>query len=91
MWGPSEARCTGNLLGMDVSARLGEITCPTLFTCGRYDEATPETMESFAKLPRYSEYHIFENSSHMAHLEESGAYLACLRNFLTRVDHAGRI
>ena len=41
MWGPSEFSVKGNLKSFDCTSRLHEINCPTLFTCGRYDEATP--------------------------------------------------
>src|SRR6266700_845695 len=43
MWGPTEFHATGNLRDYDRTGRLHEIVVPTLFTCGRYDEATPET------------------------------------------------
>ena len=43
MWGPSEFTMTGTLKDFDCTGRLREITVPTLFTCGRFDEATPET------------------------------------------------
>ena len=91
MWGPSEFNCTGNLLGMDVSSELGEIPCPTLFTCERYDEATPETLEHLAKNAQYSEFHVFEHSAHLAPVEEPGAFLACVRDFLRRTDRASEV
>ena len=46
MWGPSEFTATGTLQDYDRSDRLGEITIPTLFTTGRYDEARPVTVRN---------------------------------------------
>lgn len=85
MWGPSEFTCTGNLAGMELSSRLGDITCPVLFTCGRYDEAVPASTERFARLAS-AEFRVFEQSSHLAHLEERTAYLACVRDFLAHAE-----
>jgi proline-specific peptidase len=85
MWGPSEFTCTGNLSGVSLSSRLSAIECPTLFTCGRFDEATPETIKMFASQARGA-YRVFENSSHMAHLEEREEFLECVRAFFRSVE-----
>jgi proline-specific peptidase len=86
MWGPSEFTCTGRLKGLELSGRLPEVTQPTLFTCGRYDESTPASNELFAGQMPDAELRVFEDSSHTAHLEEEQAYLAVLREFLGRHD-----
>lgn len=86
MWGPSEFFMTGNLLEYDCTPQLGKIELPTLFTCGRYDEATPETTAWYQRLLPQSELAIFEQSAHMAHLEETEAYLQTIRNFLWRIE-----
>jgi proline iminopeptidase len=86
MWGPAEFYMTGNLLNYDRTAQLGEIDIPTLFTCGRYDEATPEATTWYQSLLPKSELTVFEQSAHMAHLEETELYLQTLRNFLWRVE-----
>lgn len=82
MWGPNEFFMTGNLLNYDHTARLSEIDIPTLFTCGRYDEATPETTAWYQSLLPGSELVVFEQSAHLPHLEETESYLQTLRNFL---------
>jgi proline-specific peptidase len=87
MWGPSEFFMTGNLLHADCTAQLGTIEQPTLFTCGRYDEATPETTAWYQSLLPQSELVIFEQSAHMPHLEETAHYLQTLRTFLWRIEH----
>jgi proline iminopeptidase len=88
MWGPSEFFVTGNLLDYDRTSRLGEITIPTLFTCGRFDEATPESTTFFHGLMPGSELAIFEKSAHCAHIEEQPAYLQRVREFLHKAESA---
>jgi proline-specific peptidase len=86
MWGPSEFFMTGNLLNYDCTAHLGKIDIPTLFTCGRYDEAKPETTAWYQSLLPKSEIAVFEQSAHMPHLEETEHYLQTARNFLWRAE-----
>jgi proline iminopeptidase len=86
MWGPSEFYATGTLKDFDRSARLKEINLPVLFTAGRYDEATPETTEFYQSQIPGSELVIFENSAHMAMLEETDRYIATVRDFLHRME-----
>jgi proline iminopeptidase len=82
MWGPSELYATGNLMNYDRTGRLSELAVPTLYTCGRYDEATPEATAWYRSLTPTAKMLVFERSAHMPHLEETEAYLAALRNFL---------
>ena len=84
MWGPSELYATGNLIDYDRTGRLSEIAVPTLYTCGRYDEATPEATAWYRSLTPAAELLVFERSAHMPHLEETDAYVAALRDFLNR-------
>jgi proline iminopeptidase len=84
MWGPSEFYATGNLIDYDRTGRLSEVAAPTLYTCGRYDEATPEATAWYRSLTPTAELLVFERSAHMPHLEETHAYLAALRDFLNR-------
>lgn len=84
MWGPSEAHPTGVLAGWDVTARLDEIRLPTLVLCGRHDEATPLQAETIVRGLPDAELVIFEESAHMAPIEETERYLATVRAFLDR-------
>ncbi|MGK7377146.1 proline iminopeptidase-family hydrolase [Planococcus sp. 1R117A] len=86
MWGASEFTVTGTLKDFDATGRLHEIEIPALFTCGRYDEATPETTEYYASLAPDSEFHVFENSSHMPTLEEPQAYADTIREWVNRQE-----
>jgi proline iminopeptidase len=86
MWGPSEFTITGRLREFDRSARLCELGVPTLFTCGRHDEATPETVAWYRDLLPGSELAVFEESAHLAHLEERARYNETVSTFLRRAE-----
>ena len=87
MWGPSEfGPVTGRLNGWDVTDRLLEIGVPTLVTGGRYDEARPEHLAVLANGMRDAELVIFENSSHLAFVEERERYIEVVSDFLTRIE-----
>ncbi|ETI69616.1 proline iminopeptidase-family hydrolase [Neobacillus vireti] len=86
MWGPSEFTVLGNLKEFDCTSRLKEINCPTLFTCGRFDEATPETTQYYSSLTPDSKFHVFENSAHLQYIEEPEAFLQVIGSFLKPID-----
>jgi proline-specific peptidase len=89
MFGPSEFHATGTLRGWDIRDRLGEIRLPTLVTSGRHDEATPAIAETVHRGIEGSEWVVFEQSSHVAHLEEEGEYRRTLNDFMRRVEGHG--
>lgn len=86
MNGPNEFTVIGNLKDWDRTAQLGEIRVPTMITVGRYDEITPNCAETLHAGIAGSELHVFEQSGHCAHLEESERYLPLLRDFLRRSE-----
>ena len=86
MWGPSEFTATGSLSAYEREDVLPELDLPVLFTAGRFDEATPGTVEHFQSLVPNSRIAIFENSAHMTMLDEPEAYVDTVRNFLNEVD-----
>jgi proline iminopeptidase len=86
MWGPSEFHVTGNLKDFDCTSQLKEFQIPTLFTCGRYDEATPHSTEYFRSLTSNGKLHVFEESAHLAYLEETEDYIRVMDNFLKDVE-----
>lgn len=88
MWGPSEFTVLGNLREFDCTNRLKEITCPTLYTCGRFDEATPETTEYYSKRTPNAFFHVFESSAHMPYIEEQEEYLRVIGDFLQSIDNS---
>ena len=86
MGGPNEFIMSGNLKDWDRIERLGEITMPTLITVGRYDEITPTCAETMHRRLPHAQLQVFEQSSHMAHLEETERYLQVVAEFLTYVE-----
>ena len=86
MWGPSEFTATGTLRNYEREAELGSLDLPVLYTAGRYDEATPASVEHFRSLTPNARIEIFENSAHMTMLDEPDAYVATIREFLMTVD-----
>ncbi|MFZ4480134.1 MAG: proline iminopeptidase-family hydrolase [Rhodoferax sp.] len=82
LWGPSEFTCNGRLREVDLTPRLARIGLPTLLTCGRFDEATPATVEDFRRLIPGARIKVFESASHNHHLEQAQGYLAAVREFL---------
>jgi proline iminopeptidase len=86
MWGPSEFTATGSLKNYEREDVLSDLALPVLFTAGRYDEATPETVAHFHSLAPNSQIAIFENSAHMTMLDEADAYVAAIREFLNEVE-----
>lgn len=89
MWGASEFTLTGTLKDYDRTEGLNEIKLPVLFSCGRHDESTPATTSFYRKMLPGSELVIFEDASHMHHLEKPKEYLKAVRAFLGRVEFEG--
>jgi L-proline amide hydrolase len=86
MNGPSEFHVIGVLRDWDITDRLGEIDVPALLLSGRHDEATPRIVgEIHARIPG-SEWVVFEESSHMPHVEEPERCRAAVEAFLERVE-----
>ena len=86
MWGPSEFTATGTLQNYNREADLPTLDLPVLFTTGRYDEATPETVKHFQSLVPGAQLQIFEESAHMTMLDEPDTYARAIRTFLNEVD-----
>ncbi|MHB8070116.1 MAG: proline iminopeptidase-family hydrolase, partial [Desulfobaccales bacterium] len=86
MWGPSEFTITGTLKDYERAEQLKEIRLPVLFTCGRFDEATPETTAYYRSYAPGAELAIFEDASHTHHLEKTAEYLGVVGDFLQRAE-----
>ncbi len=89
MAGSSEFNATGTLRDWDITGRLGEIDVPTLVLSGRYDEATPRVVQPIADGIAGAEWVVFEESSHMPHVEEAERYLQTVERFLHAADASG--
>src|SRR5579872_4261 len=86
MNGPSEFHVIGTIKDWDRTDRLDEIHVPTLILSGRYDEATPVINEILRKGITGSEWIVFEQSSHLSHVEEADLYMQTVQAFLKRVE-----
>lgn len=86
MNGPTEFDVIGSLRTWDRSPDLQRIDVPTLVTCGRYDEITPACSETIAEGIPNARMVVFEESAHVAHLEEPEAYASTVEEFLTSVE-----
>jgi proline-specific peptidase len=89
MQGP-EWNVTGNLKDWDVTSRLGELDLPVLVTSGRYDEMTPTLIQPLVDGIRGAESVMFQNSAHLAMVEEPEAFRDVIESFLTRVEASRR-
>ena len=85
MQGP-EWNVTGNLRDWDVTSRLGELALPVLVTSGRFDQTTPALVEPLVKGIGGAEHVVFEESSHVAMVEEPDRYRELVESFCHRVD-----
>jgi len=86
MNGPSEFHVVGSLKTWDITDRLHEIATPTLLVSGRYDEATPLIVGQIHERIPGAEWTLFEESSHMPHIEEPEAFLERVEAFLLSID-----
>ncbi|MFO1055613.1 MAG: proline iminopeptidase-family hydrolase [Dongiaceae bacterium] len=82
MNGPNEFYVVGTLRSWSVIDRLERIDVPTLIISGRHDEATPACVQPYADRIKGARWVIFENSSHLPHIEETEACLKLVGDFL---------
>jgi L-proline amide hydrolase len=85
MNGPTDFHVIGSLRDWSVVGRLHAVTAPTLVISGRYDEATPATVQPFYDEIDAVEWEILEESSHLPHVEEPERFFAVLRSWLKTV------
>ena len=86
MNGPSEFHVVGNLKSWSIIDKLDRIQAPTLLISGRHDEATKATVQPYADHISDVRWTIFENSSHMPHVEETERCLQVVGEFLAQHD-----
>ncbi|HEX4572982.1 MAG TPA: proline iminopeptidase-family hydrolase [Dongiaceae bacterium] len=86
MNGPSEFHVVGNLKSWSIIDKLDRIQAPTLLISGRHDEATKATVQPYADHIPDVRWTIFENSSHMPHVEEIERCLQVVGEFLAQHD-----
>ncbi len=86
MWGPSEFTATGTLNSYERVDRLKEIRTPTLYLCGRFDEATPATTAYYQRHTPGASIHVIEDASHLTWAEQPEASNRVVRDFLMHAE-----
>jgi L-proline amide hydrolase len=86
MNGPNEFFCIGTLRDWSVVDRVKNVAASTLLCSGRFDEATPATVQPFFDSIPDVRWEMFENSSHMPFVEEPEHYLSVVGSFLAEHD-----
>lgn len=82
MNGPTEFHVIGSMKDWSIVDRLSQISVPTLLISGRYDEATPTVVKPYLDHVPDIRWALFENSSHMPHIEERMACMGTVVSFL---------
>lgn len=88
MDGPSEFTITGSLKGYSAVSRLGQITIPTLFTVGQFDEATPRAGAYYQSLIPGAKLAIIDGAGHLSMQDSPEAYAQVVRQFLRDAEAA---
>jgi L-proline amide hydrolase len=86
MNGPTEFTVVGTIRDFDITDRLAEIDVPVLLVSGEHDEVRPPVVAAMEERLRRCEWALFEDSSHMPHIEEPERFLAVVEGFLARTE-----
>ncbi len=86
MNGPTEFHVIGTMKDWTIEDRLSRITAPTLLISGKYDEATPLVVKPYVDRVPDCRWVLFENSSHMPHVEEKDLCMHTVSAFLCAQD-----
>ena len=86
MNGPTEFHVIGTMKDWTIENRLHRIEAPTLLISGKYDEATPLVVRPYLERVPGCEWVLFENSSHMPHVEEKALCLQPSRTSSRKQD-----
>ena len=86
MNGPNEFTVVGTLREWDRCDRLQDIRVPALITVGRHDEVPLPCAETIHRGIPGSKLVVFDQSSHMAMLEQTDAFVQGVAAFLSQVE-----
>ena len=86
MNGPTEFTVVGTIREFDITDRLHEIDVPVLLVSGQHDEVRPHLVAAMHERLRHGERVLFEDSSHMPHIEEPARFLDVVEGFLERAE-----
>jgi L-proline amide hydrolase len=86
MNGPTEFHVIGTMKDWTIEDRLPLIEAPTLLISGKYDEATPDVVKPYVDRVAGCKWVLFDQSSHMPHVEEKELCLTTVSAFLSEHD-----
>jgi L-proline amide hydrolase len=86
MNGPTEFTVVGTIADFDITDRLAAIEVPVLLVSGEHDEVRPHVVGAMHDRLRHAEWVLFEDSSHMPHIEEPARFLEVVEGFLERSE-----
>lgn len=86
MWGPTEFYATGNLKDFDLTSRLKDITVPTLFITGEFDEARPDTVQAFATKVPGARMVVIPDVGHASFSRAPDLYRMIVRDFINLAE-----
>ena len=84
--GPTEFTIIGTLKRYDVSKELKNITVPTFFTVGEFDEANPATIRKQAATVVGAKVAVIDTAAHLTMWDNEPQTLQVVRDFLKSVD-----
>ncbi len=84
MWGPSEFFSNGTLKELDLTNKLKHIPAPTLFICGEWDSARPDSCEYFSSKVNDSEVSVIKDAAHCSYLEQTDIYNSIIEDFFEK-------
>jgi L-proline amide hydrolase len=76
----------GTIRDVDITDRLPEIDVPVLLVSGEHDEVRPQLVAGMNERLRQGERVLFEDSSHMPHIEEPERFREVVQGFLERTE-----
>ena len=86
MWGSNEFFALGTLKNYDRTKELPSIKVPTLYTCGDFDSATPNTLKYYQSLTANSKLVAFKNAGHYTMHDNPEDNIAAISDFLDSVE-----
>ncbi|MEQ1690327.1 MAG: proline iminopeptidase-family hydrolase [Gemmatimonas sp.] len=86
--GPTEFTIIGTLKRYDASKELKNITVPTFFTVGEFDEANPATIRKQAATVPGAKVAVIDTAAHLTMWDNEPLTLQVVRDFLKSVDNS---
>ena len=86
MQGPSEFTITGTLKRYDGTRLLKDVTVPTLYTVGEFDEADPRTIKRFAQMTPGAQVVVLPGAAHLTPWDARDESIRTVRAFLRAAD-----